>query len=200
MFFHLQIELQQYILHKITFTNHWLCLIQNIMALYSHTMDSHSHFSEIQGLKLTSLKEYPSLHVIFCKLQSDPMLLWLTHNVFSHDFLQLPYLAKDSQVSWLSTYCKTYLLHQALAKGTDYTAGSSKCPRYLLTNKICFLTLKCFIYKWILCSKSPNDFKQIGNMKRTVTNTRFSFFFCYTSLNNPKAPHLLLTVICQASS
>lgn len=127
-----------------------------------------------------SFKESPSLHTAFCQFSSDPCCKG-SNTMCAVRTFTIPHMAKESQVSWLWLHpTKPIFLQQALAKTVEYAAGSPKCARYLSTNKIRFLTLKLLICKWILYGRSPGDFKQIGNKKGTVTNTRFSNFF-YTS-------------------
>lgn len=84
------------------FINYCQCLIQNIMALYSPTctrLDSHRS-SEIQGLKLMSLKESPSLHTTFCQFPSHLCCKGL-HTACAVRTLSVPHTAKESHISWL---------------------------------------------------------------------------------------------------
>lgn len=143
-----------------------------------------------------SPKESPSYYILPVPIR--PVLQGLTHNVCSQDSHSSSYGQREPSFMTLITSHKTYLLQRALAKTVEYAAGSPECATYLSTNKMSFVTLKCLICKWILYGKSPGDFKQIGNKKGTVTNTRCSNFS--TRIKVPKVSYHLLTFQWQASA
>jgi len=111
---------------------------------------------------------FPLYHVVPATLRS--VLLRLTHGVFSHDsYTSSP--ATESQVPSPSHILQKPFIHQALAKGTDYSAASLKYANALSSNKLCFLMLKFSIYwvnfmwlepKWLQTNKKykGNSYKQ----------------------------------------
>lgn len=115
------------------------CLLRGSTGLDCHAGEWNTRTVTYKSSRIA----FPSYHIVPAALSS--VLLKLTHSVFSHDSYTSS-LATESQVPSPSHILQNPFIHQALAKGADYSAGLLKYASDLSINKLCFLMLRFSIY------------------------------------------------------